>query len=304
MQIQPYTSTLNSYKNNHRRLQVRNYSTPMMNDTVSFGNLMIMEKVTDGLAHGMGKLGGTTPVQKLVDFLKDKNYQRHIAAFVGVVLSSFYMLDTARSKKIEKEQKMPLITNQAVVCGLSTLGAYTLDNYLDKKMENIITKFNIANISDAKTQKMFAKLYDDPKYLEVVKRASRTNHDLAKNFDILDKMFEFNPAIEKDLKGMIKKGTADEHVVSIVEQLKNFLQKGDVVIGISGSGNSKNVVKAIEYANNNEGVSVGLTGYTGGKLKEIAEYSVNANINDMQISEDIHMILCHMIMQIVCKNYD
>lgn len=86
-----------------------------------------------------------------------------------------------------------------------------------------------------------------------------------------------------------------------VEQLKNFLQKNDVVIGISGSGNSKNVIKAIEYANASGAVTAGLTGYTGGKLKELAKYSVNANINDMQVSEDIHMILCHMIMQIVCK---
>ena len=86
-----------------------------------------------------------------------------------------------------------------------------------------------------------------------------------------------------------------------VEQLKNFLQKDDVVIGISGSGNSKNVIKAIEYANASGAVTAGLTGYTGGKLKELAKYSVNVNINDMQVSEDIHMILCHMIMQIVCK---
>ena len=82
-----------------------------------------------------------------------------------------------------------------------------------------------------------------------------------------------------------------------VEPMKNFFSKGDVVIGISGSGNSKNIVKAIEYANQNGGITVGLTGYNGGKLKQICKHSVNANIDDMQISEDIHMILCHMIMQ-------
>ena len=87
-----------------------------------------------------------------------------------------------------------------------------------------------------------------------------------------------------------------------VEQLKNFLQPDDVVIGISGSGNSKNVLKAIEYANSQGAVTVGLTGYSGGVLKEISKYSVNANIDDMQISEDIHMMLCHMIMQIVSKS--
>lgn len=84
-----------------------------------------------------------------------------------------------------------------------------------------------------------------------------------------------------------------------VEQLKNQLQKGDVVIGISGSGNSKNVLKAIDYANKNNAVTVGVTGYNGGTLKGICSHSVNANVDDMQISEDIHMILVHMAMQII-----
>jgi len=83
-----------------------------------------------------------------------------------------------------------------------------------------------------------------------------------------------------------------------VEQLKNFLRKGDVVIGFSGSGNSKNVLKAVEYANANGAITVGLTGYDGGMLKKIASYSVNANIDDMQVSEDMHMMLIHMLMQI------
>lgn len=84
-----------------------------------------------------------------------------------------------------------------------------------------------------------------------------------------------------------------------VEQLKNFLEPGDVVIGISGSGNSKNVLNAIEYANQNGAVTVGLTGYNGGKLKTLAKYSLNVNVDDMQITEDIHMMLDHMIYNIL-----
>jgi D-sedoheptulose 7-phosphate isomerase len=83
-----------------------------------------------------------------------------------------------------------------------------------------------------------------------------------------------------------------------VEQMKNFFLKGDVVIGISGSGNSPNVLRAVEYANENEGITIGLTGYDGGSLKKQAAYSINANINDMQISEDIHMIMCHLLMKV------
>ena len=87
-----------------------------------------------------------------------------------------------------------------------------------------------------------------------------------------------------------------------VEPLKNFLHPGDVVIGISGSGNSKNIIKAIQYANENEAITIGLTGYNGGILKSKAKYSVNANIDDMQISEDLHMILDHLCIKIICNS--
>lgn len=87
-----------------------------------------------------------------------------------------------------------------------------------------------------------------------------------------------------------------------VEPLKNFFKEGDLIIGISGSGNSKNVLKAIEYANENGGVTIGITGYNGGKLKQISKYSVNTNIDDMQISEDVHMILDHLCSSILVKN--
>jgi len=79
-----------------------------------------------------------------------------------------------------------------------------------------------------------------------------------------------------------------------VEQLKNFLQPGDLVIAISGSGNSPNVIKAIEYANTQGAISLGLTGYDGGKLKKTARFGVHVPIADMQITEDLHMVLDHM----------
>lgn len=83
-----------------------------------------------------------------------------------------------------------------------------------------------------------------------------------------------------------------------VEQLKNFLQPGDLVIGISGSGNSMNVVKAISWANEHSAHTACLVGYDGGKLKQIAEQCIHININDMQVAEDVHMILVHCVMRI------
>ena len=83
------------------------------------------------------------------------------------------------------------------------------------------------------------------------------------------------------------------------EQLKNFMEPGDLVIAISGSGNSKNIIKAIDYANENGALTIGLTGFDGGRLKEISQIVLHANINDMQKAEDIHLILNHIAMQIL-----
>ncbi|HIJ55178.1 MAG TPA: SIS domain-containing protein [Deltaproteobacteria bacterium] len=84
-----------------------------------------------------------------------------------------------------------------------------------------------------------------------------------------------------------------------VEQLKNFFHSEDLVIGISGSGNSENVLRAIRYANENGGKTVGLTGYSGGKLGQLADIAYVAASDDMQKIEDVHMIIVHMIMQAV-----
>ena len=83
------------------------------------------------------------------------------------------------------------------------------------------------------------------------------------------------------------------------EQLKNFFVPGDLVIGISGSGNSENVLRAIRYANQEGGHTIGLSGFSGGRLSQTAEVSFVATIHDMQKVEDVHVILVHMIMQTV-----
>jgi D-sedoheptulose 7-phosphate isomerase len=84
-----------------------------------------------------------------------------------------------------------------------------------------------------------------------------------------------------------------------VEQLKNYFNSGDVVIGISGSGNSANVLKAIEYAKAHGGITVGLSGYDGGKLKQLATHGIHIPIKDMQITEDLHMVLDHLMMKVL-----
>ena len=94
------------------------------------------------------------------------------------------------------------------------------------------------------------------------------------------------------------------YVDVFVEQLKNFLLPGDLVIAISGSGNSANVLKAIEYANQKGAITVGLTGFSGGKLATLAQVPVHVPVHDMQKVEDIHMMLFHVAMQVLCARID
>ena len=86
-----------------------------------------------------------------------------------------------------------------------------------------------------------------------------------------------------------------------VEPMKNFFSPGDLVIGISGSGNSKNVLKAIEFANRKKGRTIGLCGYEGGKLHDMVDIPLLARVNDMQKVEDVHMIIVHISMQAISK---
>ena len=84
-----------------------------------------------------------------------------------------------------------------------------------------------------------------------------------------------------------------------VEQLKNFLQKDDIVIGISGSGNSVNVINAINFANDSEAVTISLTGMDGGKLSKISKINVTVQSNDMLTIETMHLAICHLLTTII-----
>jgi D-sedoheptulose 7-phosphate isomerase len=88
----------------------------------------------------------------------------------------------------------------------------------------------------------------------------------------------------------------DEGYPTIFEQqLRTFAKPGDIVIAISGSGNSPNVVQAIEWANANGLHTVGVTGFGGGKLKTMVNTTVHVPLNDMCTSESVHSVIFHYI---------
>ena len=81
-----------------------------------------------------------------------------------------------------------------------------------------------------------------------------------------------------------------------VQQLMNYGSAGDLAIGISGSGNSANVLHAIDWANRHGLVTLGLTGYDGGQLGKRAQHSMHVPLDDMGMVESIHLCLYHWVL--------
>lgn len=86
-----------------------------------------------------------------------------------------------------------------------------------------------------------------------------------------------------------------------VFQLKEKVNPGDLILAISGSGDSENVIRAAEYAKECGAVIVGMTGYSGGRLKRLSDYQLHVPVDNMQIVEDIHMMFDHLIMYVLCN---
>lgn len=80
-----------------------------------------------------------------------------------------------------------------------------------------------------------------------------------------------------------------------VQQLMHYASPGDLVLAISGSGNSPNVLSAVDWANRHGVVTFGLTGYDGGKLKRVQQAGIHVPLDDMAMVESIHLCLGHWV---------
>lgn len=96
----------------------------------------------------------------------------------------------------------------------------------------------------------------------------------------------------------------DTHYENIfAEQIDSFAEPGDVVIAISGSGNSPNVIKAVEKANQMGAITIGWSGYSGGKLAQVAQKSIVIRSDNMQRIEDVHLVLGHLVFTCLMQQY-
>lgn len=87
-------------------------------------------------------------------------------------------------------------------------------------------------------------------------------------------------------------------------QIEKILNPNDLVLAISGSGNSKNIIKAVDVAKKQGVKVIGMTGYDGGELYKLSDYHLHAPINDMMKAEDIHMSFDHMMATILLNVLD
>lgn len=85
-------------------------------------------------------------------------------------------------------------------------------------------------------------------------------------------------------------------------QLQGRIREGDLVIALSGSGNSANIMNAVRYAKERGNKVIGLTGIKGGKLMEEADVSLHVPVNSMQVTEDVHMIFDHLMVSVFYKH--
>jgi len=128
--------------------------------------------------------------------------------------------------------------------------------------------------------------------------ASHFGQDLAKGtLASMDAEKRFKVIPLTDNIGFITALANDEGYESIFEQqLRNLGRPGDVLVAISGSGNSPNILRAVEYAHSIGMKTIGVTGFDGGKLRRMADEGVHIPVDDMGKAEALHGVVFHLAM--------
>ncbi len=126
---------------------------------------------------------------------------------------------------------------------------------------------------------------------------------------------DFNKGLSEELEKKFRFVCLNENIPTVLAiandfgyeevfryQLRGRLLPDDLVIGISGSGNSQNIINAIQYAKDQGVRTMGIVGYDGGKVKQLADVSLHVPVMNMQLSEDVHMIFDHLMMTVFMRS--
>jgi len=173
-----------------------------------------------------------------------------------------------------------------------------IEHYLDK-VKTTLDKLDRQDLE--KFAEALMKAYLDGRHIFVFgnggsgSTASHFCGDFLKGVSCgLDKRFRFL-CLNDNIPALLAIANDISYEDVFIEQLKNHLQENDLVIGISGSGNSMNVVKALQYAKDHGAVTVAMCGYDGGKIIGIADIHVHAPIDNMEVTEDVHLVAIHCL---------
>ena len=127
--------------------------------------------------------------------------------------------------------------------------------------------------------------------------ASHISEDLAKatlrDFEAQKRLRVLS--LTDNTAGIMAWGNDEGYDRIFIEQLKNLASPGDVLLAISGSGNSPNVLRAVEWANAQGLTTVGITGFGGGALKPLGHHNLHAGVDDMGMVESLHLVAFHWI---------
>jgi D-sedoheptulose 7-phosphate isomerase len=153
--------------------------------------------------------------------------------------------------------------------------------------------------------------YDDGRFVFICgnggsgANASHLSEDLAKctlrNFESQKRLKVLS--LTDNTAGIMAWANDEGYDRIFVEQLKNLASPGDLLLAISGSGNSSNILKAVTWANDHGLTTVGFTGFSGGKLRTLAQYNLHAAIDDMGIVESLHQVVFHWIIDDLYRRF-
>lgn len=173
-------------------------------------------------------------------------------------------------------------------------------NYIDE----LINHLNELKENDlSKLEEVLTDAYNNDRMVFVIGNggsaatASHMSTDFSKGTIVADKKRIKMLSLTDNVSWMTALGNDISYEDIFVEQLKTFMKPNDVLISISASGNSKNLVKAIEYSNSIGGISFSLLGFSGGKMKEVSTHNIHISNFNYGIVEDIHLIINHIISQ-------
>lgn len=184
---------------------------------------------------------------------------------------------------------------------------YNIKSYLEKEIE-ILKSLDTEMINTAMNELEKAYEKEGKIYIFGNGGSSSTASHYANDFnkglsEFLDKKFNFI-CLNDNIPTMMAVANDIGFEEIFRFQLRGKLKPEDLVIGISGSGNSANVVNALIYAKEQGVRTMGIIGYDGGKVKELVDVSLFVPIKNMQITEDIHMIFDHLMMTVFAQAWN